>query len=285
MVFDKKVPLELKKTQEWFASIITRPINAENQMMPISPSGISMEEEAKRFIVPRPNLKADERIQIYNQQYWWRLLTILHDDFPLVTRLFGYYEFNQIIAFPYLVKYPPSHWSLEFLGQHLSKWVEEFYFADDKELVLNANLVDYAYRHSFFAAKNKPISFDLANADTISEQIMYLQPHVHLFKFDYNFFSFRTEMLKQDPDYWLEHDFPELEKGEFYFILYRNHQNFTLYDSISPVAYQILSHFRQGSSIDQICEWLENQDEVVCEEAASHMQEWFQYWAALHLLS
>ena len=90
MIFDKKVPLELKKTQEWFASIITRPIDVENQMMPISPSGVPMEEEAKRFIVPRPKLRADERIQIYNQQYWWRLLNILQDEAVIANHRYYY---------------------------------------------------------------------------------------------------------------------------------------------------------------------------------------------------
>jgi len=328
MTFDKKVPLTLRKTQEWFASIITRPVSAENQMMPISPSGIPMEDEAKLFIVPSPKLRSDERIQIYNQQYWWRLLTILQDDFPLVTRLFGYHEFNQTIAFPYLVKYPPSHWSLEYLGKSLTKWIDECYSADDKELILNASIVDHAYRQSFFAAKNQPIRFDLEDREVFSKKILSLQPHVHLFSLDYDLFSFRDALLKEDPDHWLEHDFPKLEKGKFHFILYRNHQNFTLYDAISPVAYQILNLFQKGAvfinssqdfaergkamsdeedrsgdaaagkipdefmkvaqkgaSIDQICEWLENEDEAISEEAATHMQEWFQCWSALHLLT
>lgn len=284
MSFDKEVPLALKETQEWFASIITRPIDHENQMMSISPSGIPMVDEAKLFILPSKHLRSDERIQIYNQQYWWRLLSILHEDFPLLTRLFGYYEFNQKIGFPYLVKYPPSHWSLELLGNSLSKWVEEEYFEEDKDLIKNAALLDYAYRHSFFAEKKEPIRFDSENADHLTEKILHLQPHVHLFKFDYNLFAFREMMLKEEPDYWLTHDFPDLEKGNFHFLIYRNHQNYTLWDMISPVAYQILTQFQNGASIDQVTDWLDTQDDSVCEEAINNMQEWFQYWAALHLL-
>jgi len=284
MKFDTKVPSELRKTQEWFASIITRPIDENNKMLKLSPSGKPMSEEAKKFIVPSRGLKSHERIEIYNQQYWWRLLSILHENFPLVTRLFGYYEFNQNIGFPYLVKYPPSDWSLNHLGCSLSKWVDECYLEKDKELIENAVLIDYAYNISFFAEKKQPINFETSNLEQISREPITLQPHVHLFEFNSNLFKFRAEMQKESPEYWLENDFPVLEKGEFYFILYRNHQNYIYSDTLSKVAYQILKAFQEGASIDSICEWLDSQDEDTCMEAMQNMQIWFRDWSALQLL-
>lgn len=284
MTFDTKVPEELKKTQEWFASIITRPIDPESKMMPISPSGNKLSEEAKQYIVPSHSLKPDERIEIYNQQYWWRLLSVLHENFPLVTRLFGYYEFNQTIGFPYLVKYPPSDWSLNFLGNSLSKWVEEDYHEDDKELIRNAVNVDYAYNLSFFAAKKQPINFETANLEELSSKMLTLQPHVHLFKLDSNLFKLRADMYDETPEYWLENEFPKVEKGDFHFILYRNHHNYVLVDALSSVAYQILLSFKEGASIDSVCEWLETQDEETCKVALENMQAWFRDWSALQLL-
>jgi hypothetical protein len=285
MTFDTKVPLELRRMQEWFASIITRPIDPDNNMMPISPSGRAMSEEAKEFIVPSPTLAPDQRIEIYNQQYWWRLLTIMQENFPLVTRLFGYYEFNQTIAFPYLTKYPPSTWSLNVLGNTLSNWIEEEYNEKDKKLIKEAALIDYAYLSSFFAEKKQPISFETANMEELSIKNLTLQPHVHLFQLDSDLFDFRANLYKETADYWIENDFPELKKGQFYFILYRSHHNFVLSDTLSPIAYQMLNRFKSGASIDSICEWLETQDEQTFEEAASNMQEWFRDLAALQLLT
>lgn len=108
MTFDAKVPFKLKKTQLWFGSIIGRPIDEDSKMNPISPAGQPIEIEACDFIRPSPTLRPAQRIQIYNQQYWWRLLSSMHETFPLVTRLFGYHDFNKIIAIPYLVKFPPE---------------------------------------------------------------------------------------------------------------------------------------------------------------------------------
>jgi hypothetical protein len=285
MTFDTNVPLELKKTQEWFASIITRPIDVDNNMISVSPTGNQMSEEAKQYIIPSKGLKPHERIQIYNQQYWWRLLTIMQENFPLVTRLFGYHDFNQTIAFPYLNKHKPSTWSLNVLGDTLENWVAEEYEANDKKLILEAVKIDYAYLFSFFAKKKEPLNFELLNSEELSFKNLTLQPHVHLFQLDSDLIEFRSNLYKESPDYWVENDFPKLKKGEFHFILYRNHHNFVLADTISPIAYNILSMFKQGASIDSICEWLETQDEETFEEASSNMQNWFGNWAALHLLT
>ena len=138
MKYDEHVPSLLKREQQWFGSIISRPIDVDSKMNPMSPSGIPMEVEAAEHITPSPTLRSAQRIQIYNQQYWWRLLNTLHDIFPLTTRLFGYQDFNRTIGMPYLTKYPPCHWSLTLIGERLERWVEEDYHAGDKELVKNS---------------------------------------------------------------------------------------------------------------------------------------------------
>jgi hypothetical protein len=133
MTFDSKVPTLLKETQEWFGSIISRAIDGNSQMNPISPTGRPMREEAWDHIRPSPTLQPAQRIQIYNQQYWWRLVNTLQESFPLVTRLFGFHAFNFTIAMPFLLKYPPNDWTLNSLGDRLPRWIEEEYKADDRQ--------------------------------------------------------------------------------------------------------------------------------------------------------
>lgn len=279
-----KVPESLENIQKWFGSIITRPIDIDNQIMPLSPSGVPIEEEAKIYISKSPFLQPHERIQLYNQQYWWRLLSVLHENFPFVTRLFGYYEFNQKIGFPYLEKYQPSHWSLNFLGRDLLKWAKEFYLDDDKQLIYDAISLDYAYNNILFAKKSDAFQLDHFSEEELCSRKLKLQPHVKLFTFNYDLFRFRSDLLKQEPEYWMEHDFPNLDKGSYYFILYRNHFNYAVSDSISFVAYSILKQFENEASIEEVSLWLESQDEKFVNEAVDHMQGWFRDWAALKLL-
>ena len=46
-----EVPMEIKNLQEWFASIITRPLIAQGCINPIAPNGNLIEKEAVNFIV------------------------------------------------------------------------------------------------------------------------------------------------------------------------------------------------------------------------------------------
>lgn len=283
MSFDSSAPSKLKKSQKWFASIIARPIDEDSRMNPISPSGNPMEEEAWDYILPSPTLRPAQRIQIYNQQYWWRLLNTLHESFPLVTRLFGYHDFNQTIGFPYLTKYPPNHWSLNLLGNYLPEWVQEHYHRSDKQLIANAAKLDSAYNHSFLVKELEPLrftDFSEENLDLVLSQKLYLQPSLHLFEFDYNLFAFRRDFLKEDPDYWIDNDFPPLQKDPTTAVLFRNANKDVVWCNISKAELYLLDYFRNGASIEEAVRWLEVQQDPVFENATEKIHDWFQFFAA-----
>lgn len=290
-VFDQKVPKDLKRTQEWFGSIISRPVDVDNAMNPISPSGRPMEEETSDYIACSATMRPSQRIELYNQQYWWRLLSVLHENFPLVTRLFGYFDFNQQIAIPYLVKYPPTHWSLNFLGDRLVEWVTEEYHSNDKQLVYDSAKIDAAYYQSFLTVQNPSIDLSTlpipGDISTLADKMLWLQPHVHLFQLPYDLFVFRKQFLAHDPDYWVERDFPELvyypDSKLGHFILYRDRKNNVVVEPISASETQVLQRFQAGTSIDALCEWLEHQpqqSEVYC-EASQKLGSWLQRWVLL----
>lgn len=290
MTFDAKVPSRLKKAQMWFGSIVGRPIDEDSRMNPISPSGQPMEIEACDHIRPSPTLRPAQRIQIYNQQYWWRLLNSMHETFPLVTRLFGYHDFNRLIAIPYLVKYPPDHWSLNELGARFVKWVEEAYDENDKELILDAAKVDWAFSHSFCAVQKTPILISNlpreGDPESLLDRKIYLQEHVHLFEMNYDLFSFRVEFLKQEPEYWIDHDFPQLKKEKLYhFVLFRNQALDIEWMDVSAGEYLLLTLFRNSATIDEACQLLEQQDPAIYDEAKGNLHRWFQRWIMQRLLT
>ncbi len=272
--YDSTLPIGLQLTQEWFGSIISRPIDLESRMNPISPSGRPMEEEAKDFILPSLTLRSDQRIQIYNQQYWWRLLNCLHENFPFVVCLFGYEDFNKSIGIPYLAKYPPNTWCLNDLGTRLTQWLEEDYQAPDANLVKGAAAIDLAFNQAFFAGKRR-VPEDLAE---MAESKIFLQPYVYLFHFKNALFEFRKEMLKEKPEYWLDHDFPSLNHIEGYYILRRSATNHIVVDALEPAAFLILQQFRCGATLDDVCDWLEKQEPVISEPASKNLHLWFQEW-------
>jgi Putative DNA-binding domain len=283
MIFDTKVPSKLKKTQMWFGSIIGRPIDEDSRMNPLSPSGNPMEIEAYDYIKPSPTLRPAQRIQIYNQQYWWRLLNNMHEAFPLVVRLFGYHDFNRTISIPYLVKYPPVHWSLNYLGEKLPQWVQEEYQGEDKQLVYDAVRIDCAFNNCFTAPELEPITAGNlpreGDPSSLFNEELILQPHLYLFEMTYDLFSFRRDFLTQEVEYWVEHDFPPLKKGKkFYIALFRTINQDVGWRGLSQAEFHLLQQFKEGSSLEKACQWIENQEGELFDEASQNLQKWIQDW-------
>lgn len=287
---DDQVPALLKKTQQWFGGIIRCPLDLQNKIQSTTPAGNSIEVEACDFIKPSPTLQPAERIQIYNQQYWWRLLSALHDILPLVVRLFGPHEFNQKIGIPYLLKYPSKHWSLTFLATRLVRWVNEEYQGTDKKLIKNAILLDTAFNDSFVAKYCEPILMENLpvpnDPSSLMEKTVYLQDHLYLFALECDLFDFRVELLKQKPEHWLEHDFPKLKKERnYYYVLYRNQWNLIDWKEISKAEFFFLQRFYTGSTVESACEWLETQEDEIQNDAFNNLQKWFQGWIILRWLT
>lgn len=287
-LWDPTVPSKLKKIQQWFGEIITRPINCDNSVSPISPSGNPIEEEAKCFIKPNHYLKAHERAKIYTEQYWWRLLGHLHEIFPLLCRLFGYEAFNRQIGVPYLSKYPPNDWSLNSLGSRLPEWIEKYYSAPDKLLLLDIATLECAFNDCFVDLEYKTLDLEaLQNeADQFEKKKLYLQPHLYLFKMNYDLFSFREEMIKQEGNFWVDHDFPPLnQEREFYFIIFRSQANDVCWEEISQGEHLLLSSFQDGSSISALCSHIEKEPPPLDLEMSENLGAWFQKWGRRRWLS
>jgi hypothetical protein len=279
MTFDTKVPSNLLNTQKWFGSVISQEINADSLINPIAPSGKTIKEEALQFIAPSPTLEPYRRIELYHQQYWWRLLNTMQEAFPLTLRLFGYYDFNEKIAKPYLLAYPPRHWSLNPLGDRLTEWVEKHYKASDKALVLNAVKLDYIYIDSFVAEELPPIT--PGDQASLTEKPLVLQPHIQPLNMPYDLVSFRRAMLKESVEHWVKNPFPTLSKKKrFYFVLARSKTNDIGWHEITLPEFMLLERLKKPHTLMELCEWLENQKREVVNIASQNLQKWFQEWTS-----
>ncbi len=309
MQLDRNVPHALKMSQQWFAGVITQSIDAHSQISSLAPSGNPIESEAPHFIAPSPTLLPHQRMQIYNQQYWWRLLSSLHDNFPLVTRLFGYYDFNHTIAIPFLLQHPPKHWSLGVLGADLPQWIRLNYTGEDRGLVADAAAVDWEYDRLFTVGSYPPLRAALfaqngfqanleesdrdqadnsqATESAALQQKIYLQPYVELFDLDYDIFDFRWKFLQSPVEHWIENDFPELvSQKRHYFALYRTLKNNIGWKELSWAEHRLLKAFQTGASVEDACAAMEEgADPEIFQAAVPHIAVWFQEWVVRNWLA
>lgn len=280
---DSSVPPQLLKNQIWFANIITRPIDENSRMMPISPLGQPMENEAKEYIKPSHTLQPHQRIELYNQQYWWRLLKILQETFPTLTRLFGYESFNQILAIPYLQAYPPNHWSLNYLGSRLPIWIKESYKEEDRDWLFNIALLELAINDLFFEPALQSIKEHMKGKEEdiplLLDRKLILQPYIKLFIFSHDLPSYRKELLKESVEHWIENDFPPLSiEGEYPFVVYRNSELRIFWVQIPLLEYRTLQFFEKGCSIEEASDEIERWNPREKDEAEQNLALWFQKW-------
>lgn len=273
-MIEASCPNTLLEIQTWFAKIITSPLQESNQAdLPIYTSCLI--DEIRERIAPSPQLKSEERVGIYHQQYWWRLITIMQELYPSLVHLFGYEEFNRLIAEPYLLDCPPQDWFLSRIGSHLPEWLKKNYQEKNSSLVSGLASLDFAYECLIFTGILPKIeSNELPKCD---REILYLQPFVMLFEFDVDFFTFRTQLLEHPPIYWQTHAFPQIKKRrkKTFFVLFRKNEE-DFYEQISEAQFALLRRFQEGAALIDLIPLL---------AACDHIVEWFQTIASRSWLS
>ena len=106
---------------------------------------------------------ARERIAVYHRQVWFRLLLVLHSEFPLTSRALGYWTFNTRFALPFLAAHPPSSHDLRDVADgfwdHLLANLSELDSARvDPDLVQEAARIDEQWRTVWAAPEHEPWS-------------------------------------------------------------------------------------------------------------------------------
>ena len=100
---------------------------AHRAMANAATSGVmaaSTECSRGEFIKPNDRLTSFERLEIYNRQYWFRLLDCLYDDYPGLLAVLGERKFLKF-ATAYLDDIPRIRLPCVILGARLEKFLRE----------------------------------------------------------------------------------------------------------------------------------------------------------------
>lgn len=131
---------------------------------------------AQRHLRGTQKISAQQRLEIYHRQYWYRLLDSIAEDFPALRQMLGEELFWRVIE-TYLHDQAPSHFSLAHLGQGLADFIAhtDLGLASPVHAVELATL-EYALMHAHEAAQ-------LARIDPqqLAQTPLQLQPHLQCF--------------------------------------------------------------------------------------------------------
>lgn len=136
----------LAETQELFWRLITAPEGVERAMQTLH---ISREELEDVFNSDR-KFPAMERMDVYANMYFYRILDVLKDDYARVLRLIGDVAFHNLIT-DYLLVYPSSNPSLRYIGSHLPEFLERHAVTEEYPPVADLARLERARADAFDA--------------------------------------------------------------------------------------------------------------------------------------
>jgi hypothetical protein len=177
--------MNLEALQREMAAAIMLPLTPDEDMRPVASDGRPMAEIAASFIAPNSQLSPFERLEIYNRQYWYRVLSALAEDFPALRAVVGSTAF-EALSIAYLTAHPSKSFSLRNLGSKLADWLaaNPQYAGRRHRLAVDVTRIEWAFVESFDNADHDPLTLEqIATLDASSR--LALQPHLQLITLDY----------------------------------------------------------------------------------------------------
>jgi putative DNA-binding protein len=293
-------PAELWRLQQMMATVLFRPLTARWRMQKRWVDGRSMDEAAAELIKPNDRLSSFERLEIYNRQYWFRVLDCLWDDYPGLLAIVGRRKFMKLIT-AYLVRYPSNSYTLRDLGNRLEKFLREEpqWAAPTEVLALDMVRFEWAQIVAFDGPSKSPITPDEI-LDTPAERLcLGLQPYLSLLELNYPVDDFLIAVKKRDSDALRAEASNAVDstpaamarrkpirppkRAKISLVVHR-HNNILYYKRIEQEAFAILSAIAQGATLEDACTKAiagSNRPNI---DWAAQIKEWFDDWAALDWL-
>ena len=117
-------PLDV--VQQWFQAVVTHPAGvAAGAASPAAQRLVRLDRGALERLVRRSRrLTAEQRLEIYANAYYARLLECLRDTFPVMAQVLGAEVFDSF-AFDYLQRYPSRSYTLYRLAESFPRFLDE----------------------------------------------------------------------------------------------------------------------------------------------------------------
>ena len=178
--------MNLRGIQTEMLEAIMQPLTAGYNTQPKRVrDGRPMHDVAAAFIKPNDRLTSFERLQIYNRQYWYRVLDSLEEDFPGLLAVVGRRRFN-VLAKEYLTACPSRSFTLRDLGSRMEEWLRANpkYAAPRTKLALDMVRLEWAEIEVFDAAE-LPVLIPEGGPGSDLDPRFTFQPYLRLLELHY----------------------------------------------------------------------------------------------------
>ena len=286
--------MRLAALQRTMARAVMQPLTTSERMQKTAPDGKSMRAYASRFIKPNDRLTSFERLEIYNRQYWFRVLSSMIEDFPGLRAVLGDKKF-EAMSKAYLVDCPSQSFTLRNLGARLEAWLRKHpkWAGPKQSLAVDIARLEWADIEAFDGKAEPALRPEELPAEAGAKLKLKLQPYVRLLDLHYHVDDLLLEVRKEyeDTDF-ASNAFQErhkrkrvqavasLKPAEIFLAVHRIDDS-VYFRRIEREEFVILSALRDGKALGRAIESAFRKSRVPAEDRARLVQQWFQNWATL----
>lgn len=286
--------MSLLELQRRVAEAVMRPLTAAEGMQSRTAQGNSMKAEVAAFIKPNDRLSPFERLEIYNRQYWFRIISAFDEDFPALAAVVGPRAFEKL-ARAYLQDNPSHSFTLRNLGSQLESWLREHPALAGKhlQLALDVARLEWAHIEAFDNGEERALT--LADMGQLGEgSQLSLQPHLRLLHLVHPADSFVVSAHRRQSSADVASNavtsakrprsrvLPKslLKPADIYLGVHR-HDHFVYYKRLGREEYRLLRSLETGNPLGEALDAAFQASAIAETDRPGHVQAWFQNYAEL----
>jgi len=248
--------------QRRMAEDVRRPLTPEFEMQQVAEDGRSVSGIVACYVKPNAQLSSFERLEIYNRQYWFRVIGAVSEDYPALHAVLGQKRFDALVL-AYLRENPSTSFTLRDLGGKLPTWIAghpDLTGARHK-LAVDVARLEWAYVEAFDSASLPPLSA-AQFANLLPGSVLSLQPHLQLLDLSYPVDEVVLAVRQNTPENDIVSNavaqkrkpsrqvrLPEVGRPSPTFLAVHRFENSVYYRRIDLEAFLLLSAIRDGNSI------------------------------------
>jgi len=287
-----KAPQKLADIQKVMAQALMRPLTGQDRMQKTWIDGSDTGRVVREFIKPNDRLSSFERIQIYNQQYWWRLLASFAEDYNGLRAVLGARKFDKL-AVAYIEACGSESWTMRNLGRQLEDFVRSHpeLSAPHTALALDFARVEWA-RVIAFDGPEKPVIRPEAITRIPADRLrLELQPYITLLELSHPVDDLLLKLKESEIETGAfsnavasDHTSRRLKRissrpsAEPVHLAVHRHQLSVYYKRLDREAYVLLRALNDGMPLEEACAVAFAGSKNLPEADAARIQQWFATW-------
>ncbi len=269
-----------------------QPLTAGEQMQRRTRDGRSMHEVAAGFIKPNDRLSSFERLEIYNRQYWFRVLAALEEDFRGLRAIIGPRRF-ETLSKAYLIDCPSESFTLRNLGSRLEWWLRSHPERIQPRAALALDMVrlEWAEIEAFDgAAEPVMVPGDVLASDPDPQ--FRLQPYLQLLSLRYPVDDLLLAIRKDDSEGEMVSNAVSerkqtrvrkvaRQKPQAVFLVVHRFDYSVYFKRIEPEAFKFLNALREGKTLSAAVVLAFQGRDIPESKLLGIIQSWFENWSSL----